>query len=223
MKKSGFTLIELMIVVLIIGILAAVGIPRYQNFMMQARQKSCTSQLQAIDQAVSVWETNNIGFKLNDALYSYFDPQDGHIWGKRSYRPGVGYIHGVRGIMPTGRDIVDIVKDGRTFCCPEVARRYGDQKNVPQGNWRVSYIFFKVTPPGEWGGWKSYVPDRIGRACVCQSFGYNYSDGLRVSGRSTPPAGVNGERPNPDYRVSCGGGPDGTRASLHVTWQTTDL
>ena len=53
-QRKGFTLIELMIVVLVIGILSAVGIPRYQNFMMESRQKSCASQLKSIDQAVSV-------------------------------------------------------------------------------------------------------------------------------------------------------------------------
>jgi len=78
-QRKGFTLIELMIVVLVIGILSAVGIPRYQNFMMESRQKSCASQLKSIDQAVSVWETNNIGFSAGDVVKMSFFSQSGAI------------------------------------------------------------------------------------------------------------------------------------------------
>ena len=51
LSQSGFTLIELMIVVLIIGILAALAIPAYQKFGYKAKLTEAPSNLSAIAQA----------------------------------------------------------------------------------------------------------------------------------------------------------------------------
>ena len=53
MAQKGFTLIELMIVVAIIGILAAVALPAYQNYMIKSKLVEATTTLDAAKVAIS--------------------------------------------------------------------------------------------------------------------------------------------------------------------------
>ena len=53
MNKKGFTLIELVMVIVIIGILAAIAIPRFMDLRREARQASCMATGGAIRGALS--------------------------------------------------------------------------------------------------------------------------------------------------------------------------
>jgi prepilin-type N-terminal cleavage/methylation domain-containing protein len=51
MKKSGFTLVEIMIVVAIIGLLAAIAIPSFVKARNTSQQNACINNLRQIDSA----------------------------------------------------------------------------------------------------------------------------------------------------------------------------
>jgi type IV pilus assembly protein PilE len=58
-KQNGFTLIELMITVAIIGILAAIALPSYRQYVQQSRRTGAQSTLLDIQQRQEKWRVNN--------------------------------------------------------------------------------------------------------------------------------------------------------------------
>ncbi len=54
-RPAGFTLVEIMIVVAIIGLLAAIAIPNFLRARSTAQQNACINNLRQIDGAVQQW------------------------------------------------------------------------------------------------------------------------------------------------------------------------
>jgi prepilin-type N-terminal cleavage/methylation domain-containing protein len=70
-NKKGFTLIELMIVVAIIGILAAIAIPNFMNYQCKARQSEAKSNLGAIRVAQETYMAENNTYAADIASLSW--------------------------------------------------------------------------------------------------------------------------------------------------------
>ncbi|MFA5974754.1 MAG: prepilin-type N-terminal cleavage/methylation domain-containing protein [Elusimicrobiota bacterium] len=60
-SKRGFTLIELMIVVAIIGILAAIAIPQFANMVSKSQEGATKGNLGSIRSALSIYYGDNEG------------------------------------------------------------------------------------------------------------------------------------------------------------------
>jgi len=54
-NEKGFTLMELMIVIVIIGVLAAIGVPAYKGMTDKARKASCDANLRTVQTAVAMY------------------------------------------------------------------------------------------------------------------------------------------------------------------------
>ncbi|MBK8871456.1 MAG: prepilin-type N-terminal cleavage/methylation domain-containing protein [Elusimicrobia bacterium] len=60
--KKGFTLIELMIVVAIIGILAAIAIPKFAELITKSKESSAKGTLGAVRSAITIYYSDTEGY-----------------------------------------------------------------------------------------------------------------------------------------------------------------
>jgi len=76
--KSGFTLVEIMIVCAIIAMLAAIAVPAFAKNRAFSRRSICAANLKQIESAKSVWGQENR--KSNSDI-----PVDSDLFGSTSY------------------------------------------------------------------------------------------------------------------------------------------
>ena len=61
-KQQGFTLVELMITVVVVGILAAIAIPSYTNYVKKTRRSMAAACLQENAQFLERWYTSKMTY-----------------------------------------------------------------------------------------------------------------------------------------------------------------
>ncbi len=57
-KNSGFTLIELVIIIVVLGILAAIAIPKYQDITSDAKEAACRGALGGLRSGITIYYAN---------------------------------------------------------------------------------------------------------------------------------------------------------------------
>lgn len=147
--QKGFTLIELMIVIAIIGILAAIAVPQYQNYIARSQVSSAQGEVAALKTAVedailrgnAASLTNTTDLAANTGLSSLLGVTESNL----------GTL-ALTGSMDSGAGTLQITLDGQVAAAVQnvVVQLIRDDA----GSWDC-----EITVPGGTTGWEdSYAP-----------------------------------------------------------------
>ena len=75
--QEGFTLVEILIVVVIVGILAAIAIPTYFNYVEKAYASDAQTQIKTLLEECKIWKTTHEDFPTD--VQEMIDEGEGNI------------------------------------------------------------------------------------------------------------------------------------------------
>jgi type IV pilus assembly protein PilA len=116
--RKGFTLIELMIVVAIIGILAAIAIPNFLKFQAKSKQSEAKTNLKAI-------YTAETGYYGENNTYNTFDKVNWAPVGTARYTYTLGSVSGTIP-SPPGAGSQETIDGTPVVTVPAVGQQYAD-------------------------------------------------------------------------------------------------
>jgi general secretion pathway protein G len=138
-RAAGFTLIEIMVVVIIIGLLAAVVVPQFLGRVDDARIAKAKQDIQAIQTALTMFKLDNFVYPTNDqglkALSQKPDSAAIKNWRSGGYLQRVNkdpwgneYQYLLPGTHGTDYDLFTLGADGQPG---------GEGNNADIGNWNL--------------------------------------------------------------------------------------
>lgn len=112
-NQKGFTLVELLVVISIIGILVAIAIPRFTSATATANTAKVQADLRIVDGAIQMYAANN-GGEFPDAAddVTVVDGLEPYLPTTLTVPRGAVMVNGVEGVAPTSYGIND---DGRAI------------------------------------------------------------------------------------------------------------
>lgn len=138
--QRGFTLIEVMVVVVILGILAAVVVPRVMDRPDQARITKVQNDIRALESALNLYRLDNFSYPTTEQGLRALVQQPTGADGARNWRTG-GYIDRLQR-DPWGNEYQYLRpgRDGREydlFSLGADGRPGGEGANADIGNWNI--------------------------------------------------------------------------------------
>ena len=136
-KQKGFTLIEIMIVVVILGILAAIVVPKVMDRPDQARITKAKNDIQALESALNLYRLDNSTYpKTDDGLESLVNkPADAASWKEGGYIPRLPkdpWNRDYQYLNPGVQGTIDVFSFGAD------GQQGGEGINADIGNWNLN-------------------------------------------------------------------------------------